>query len=141
MKILNMNKNLRKSRITNAIGIIGIFFQLIPLFLIAQDQNIKITIHLRGVYESNIKLLPLSGTKMLKSIVEVEGIKIGETTLLSVPKDQLPGEFVLRFDYKEKMESLIAKVTKLMEPIIIVFMGSTVAGLMLSTVPWKVWPG
>ena len=34
--------------------------------------------------------------------------------------------------YKEKMESLISKVTKLMEPIIIVFMGSTVAGLMLS---------
>ena len=34
--------------------------------------------------------------------------------------------------YKEKMESLIGKVTKLMEPIIIVFMGSTVAGLMLS---------
>ncbi len=34
--------------------------------------------------------------------------------------------------YKEKMESLIAKVTKLMEPLIIVFMGSTVAGLMLS---------
>jgi type IV pilus assembly protein PilC len=34
--------------------------------------------------------------------------------------------------YKEKMESLIAKVTKLMEPMIIVFMGSTVAGMMLS---------
>ena len=34
--------------------------------------------------------------------------------------------------YKEKMESLIGKVTKLMEPIIIVFMGSSVAGLMLS---------
>jgi type IV pilus assembly protein PilC len=34
--------------------------------------------------------------------------------------------------YKEKMESLIGKVTKLMEPIIIVFMGTTVAGLMLS---------
>jgi len=34
--------------------------------------------------------------------------------------------------YKEKMESLIAKVTKLMEPMIIVFMGSSVAGLMLS---------
>ena len=34
--------------------------------------------------------------------------------------------------YKEKMESLIAKVTKLMEPIIIMFMGTTVAGLMLS---------
>lgn len=34
--------------------------------------------------------------------------------------------------YKDKMESLIAKVTKLMEPMIIIFMGSTVAGLMLS---------
>jgi type IV pilus assembly protein PilC len=34
--------------------------------------------------------------------------------------------------YKEKMDALIGKVTKLMEPVIIVFMGSTVAGLMLS---------
>jgi type IV pilus assembly protein PilC len=34
--------------------------------------------------------------------------------------------------YKEKMEALIAKVTKLMEPIIITGMGSTIAGLMLA---------
>jgi type IV pilus assembly protein PilC len=34
--------------------------------------------------------------------------------------------------YKEKMESMIGKVTKLLEPIIIMGMGSTVAGLMLS---------
>ena len=34
--------------------------------------------------------------------------------------------------YKEKMESLIGKVTKLMEPCVIVFMGATVAGIMLS---------
>jgi type IV pilus assembly protein PilC len=34
--------------------------------------------------------------------------------------------------YKEKMESLIARVTKLMEPIIIVGMGVTIAGLMMS---------
>ena len=34
--------------------------------------------------------------------------------------------------YKEKMESLIAKVTKLLEPIIIMGMGITVAGLMMS---------
>jgi type II secretory pathway component PulF len=34
--------------------------------------------------------------------------------------------------YKEKMEALIGKATKLMEPLIIVFMGSSVAGLMLS---------
>ncbi len=34
--------------------------------------------------------------------------------------------------YKEQMESLIGKVTKLMEPTIILGMGTTVAGLMLS---------
>jgi type II secretory pathway component PulF len=34
--------------------------------------------------------------------------------------------------YKEKMETLIGKVTKLLEPIVIAGMGVTVAGLMLS---------
>jgi type IV pilus assembly protein PilC len=34
--------------------------------------------------------------------------------------------------YKEKMQSFIAKVTKLMEPAIIVLMGATIAGLMLA---------
>jgi type IV pilus assembly protein PilC len=34
--------------------------------------------------------------------------------------------------YKEKMEALVGKVTKLLEPIIIMFMGTSVAGLMLS---------
>ena len=34
--------------------------------------------------------------------------------------------------YKEKMQGLIAKITKLMEPAIIVLMGATIAGLMLA---------
>jgi type IV pilus assembly protein PilC len=34
--------------------------------------------------------------------------------------------------YKEKMESLIGKVTKLMEPVIIVGLGTTIAGLMMA---------
>jgi type IV pilus assembly protein PilC len=34
--------------------------------------------------------------------------------------------------YKERMETLISRVTKLLEPVIIMGMGSTVAGLMLS---------
>jgi type IV pilus assembly protein PilC len=34
--------------------------------------------------------------------------------------------------YKEKMEGLVTKVSKMLEPIIIVFMGSTIAGLMLA---------
>jgi type IV pilus assembly protein PilC len=34
--------------------------------------------------------------------------------------------------YKEKMEALIAKLTKLMEPVIIMGMGTTIAGMMLA---------
>jgi type IV pilus assembly protein PilC len=34
--------------------------------------------------------------------------------------------------YKERMEAFIAKTTKLMEPVIIMFMGGTIATLMLA---------
>jgi type IV pilus assembly protein PilC len=61
-------------------------------------------------------------TQMLTDMV-----RIGEASgqLASVMEQVAPY-------YKEKMEGLIGKVTKMMEPIIIVFMGTTVAGLMLS---------
>jgi thioredoxin-related protein len=62
-------------------------------------------VHLRGVYESEISLLPLSGSNAFKSIAKVQGIKSSKTALLSVSNDDLPGEFVLRFNYKEKIES------------------------------------
>ena len=71
----------------------------------AQVRNVAITIHLHGVYESKISLLSLSGNKIFKSSAEVQGIKNGETTRFSVSKENLPGEFVLRFDYKEKESS------------------------------------
>jgi thiol-disulfide isomerase/thioredoxin len=71
----------------------------------AFSQGVAIKLHIRGVYESKITLLPLIGTNALKPIVERAGIKNGETTSISVSKAQLPAEFVLRFDYKEKETS------------------------------------
>ena len=76
-----------------------------PTPLSAQSGNVTITIHLRGVYESKISLLSLSGSRTFKSFKEVQGIKNGETTRISIPYETLPGEFVLRFDYKEKESS------------------------------------
>jgi peroxiredoxin len=76
-----------------------------PFSLSAQPRDITITIHLRGVYESKISLLALSVSNTYKPIKEVQGIKNGETTNFSVSKDILPGEFVLRFDYKEMLTS------------------------------------
>jgi len=75
------------------------------LCLSAQTDNIYITIHLRGVFESKISLMSLSDRGTYISSIEMPGIKNGETTKLSVPSKYLPGEFVLRFDYKEKESS------------------------------------
>jgi thioredoxin-related protein len=86
--------------------IIAVFLWFVlALQVLAQNRDVSITIHLRGVLESKISLMGLSGTKAFKTIVEVQGIKNGETAILKVPKENLPGEFVLRFDYKEKKES------------------------------------
>ncbi len=87
-------------------------FRLIPLlyFLVLsaesiQAQDVTITIILRGVYETKISLLPLTGTDALKPIVIIDSIKNGGTAILKVPGEKLPGEFVLRFDYKDKASS------------------------------------
>lgn len=86
---------------------VSVFKSIIALFLwlssalqvFAQTHDVNITIHLRGVYESKISLMGLSGTKAYKTITEQQGIKNGETAILQVPMEYLPGEFVLRFDY------------------------------------------
>src|SRR4030042_6884806 len=70
-----------------------------------QAQDVTLTIHLRGVYESKISLLPLTGTDVLKPIIIIDSVKNGGTALLKVPDERLPGEFVLRFDYKDKATS------------------------------------
>jgi len=64
-----------------------------------------ISIHMRGVYESTISLLPLAGPNTLKPVIKVEGAKSGVPVILKVPENILPGEFVLRFDYKENSAS------------------------------------
>ena len=89
-------------------GLLAIIFLLgliLPSFILAQVTDVAILIHLRGVYETKISIIPLSGTKQFKSITEIPGIKNAESTTLHIEKQYLPGEFVIRFDYKEKKES------------------------------------
>jgi len=76
-----------------------------PYHLSAQGRDVAMTIHLRGVYESKISLLAISVSQTYEPIIEVPGVKNGGTTTLLVTKDHLPGEFVLRFDYKETAAS------------------------------------
>lgn len=71
----------------------------------AMGQEATLTLHLRGISESKISLLPLAGPKAYRPILELPTVKSGDITVLNIPPEYLPGEFVLRFDYKEKPES------------------------------------
>jgi hypothetical protein len=97
-----MNKNFENFSIPKLFFLV-LFILLFPKLIQAQD--ITITIHLRGVYESKISLIPLTTFKSLKLISVVENVKNGETTTFVVYKNNLPGDFVLRFDYKESASS------------------------------------
>lgn len=99
----NIYKNI-KSRIAFQFCLLSICIVMLGITE-ASAQDITLKINLRGVVESKISLLPLSGAKALKPIVEINGIKNGEPATISVSKEYLPGEFVLRFDYKEKETS------------------------------------
>lgn len=83
----------------------AIVWLMFPVSLPAQghqDNGIIVKIHLRGVSESKISLLALTNSRLYKPIAEVTGVRNGETIILRVAPDYLPGEFVLRFDYQEK---------------------------------------
>jgi len=83
-------------------GVITIM--ILALSLSSTARNITLKIHLRGVYESKISLMPLSGANAFKPIAEGNGIKNGDMATIAVQADKLPGEFVVRFDYKQKQE-------------------------------------
>ncbi|MFH1119837.1 MAG: thioredoxin family protein [Bacteroidota bacterium] len=73
--------------------------------LSAGENDLTIIFHPRGVIETNITLLPLSGPRQFKSLAELKSVKSGQTAVLTIPGEYLPGEFVIRFDYREKQES------------------------------------
>ena len=98
IRLADQNRSEHFRSIITALLLLSLNFQL-------SAQDIIIKINLRGVYESKISLMPLSGPNALKSIAESEGFKNGETAKITVSRDRLPGEFVLRFDYKEKESS------------------------------------
>ena len=98
-----MANNLKNWKESSGFTIVSTLFLawVLTIRISAQVQDVSVTLHLRGVYESKISLLALSPNKTFKPIIEVQGIKNGATTRLTVSREYFPGEFVLRFDYKE----------------------------------------
>lgn len=98
-----MNKSNSAITIVRGLIIWLLVFVLFPVSTLA--EGITITIQIRGVYESKISLLPLAGPNTLKPVFVIDSVKNGETAIIQVPRENLPGEFVLRFDYKDKETS------------------------------------
>jgi len=98
-----MDEILKKAVIAIRLIVLLWFILLFPESIQASDT--VITISLRGVYNSKISLIPLTGTNALKPITIIDSIRNGEQCMLTVTKEYLPGEFVLRFDYKENASS------------------------------------
>ena len=89
----------------NWVIIIGMGFLMLSNGASAQNPDVIVSVHLRGVIESKVTLLPLSGAKQFKSIAYVQAAKSGELVSLVVSQEYLPGEFILSFENKERPES------------------------------------
>ncbi len=98
-----MNRNRYHHIVSLFLIMVGIW--IFPWAAQTQPRDITLTIHLRGVEESKISLMGLTPSQLFKPFLETEGVKNGATAQFIVPSDKLPGEFVLRFDYKETAAS------------------------------------
>ncbi len=78
---------------------IFLIFSSFPESACAQ-KKISVSVTIRGVYDSKISLLPLTGKDALKPVFVVDRIANGETASFQISDNILPGEFVLRLDYK-----------------------------------------
>ncbi len=59
-----------------------------------------VIVTLKEAYDTKITITPFDGLRAVKAIAEVNGLKNGETIKLFIPEQYLPGEFVLRLDYR-----------------------------------------
>lgn len=68
---------------------------------LAFGQDVYLEIKLRGVVSSDISIQPFVKGIAIQPVVKKENVMAGQTVKISVPKQYLPGEFVIRYDYKQ----------------------------------------
>jgi thiol-disulfide isomerase/thioredoxin len=62
----------------------------------------QLTVHIEGVFDAKVSLSPFKGVKTSQPITEVAGVKSGESAKINIPGQYLPGEFLLRINYRAK---------------------------------------
>ncbi|MBV5281086.1 MAG: thioredoxin family protein [Paludibacter sp.] len=94
-----MNKD--KSKVIQPVAIILFFlFMIVHSGCYAAPRNLSIK--LRGVYDSKITLTPFDGLRFASPLAVVPDVKNGGEAHFEVPESMLPGEFLIRFDYRAK---------------------------------------
>lgn len=77
------------------------FFILLAQKSVAEETR-KITVNLRGVYDSKITITPFNGVRFALPLSVVPEVKAGNNAIFEIPNNLLPGEFLFRFDYRAK---------------------------------------
>jgi thioredoxin-related protein len=89
-----------------SLSVIILTFITVPVFgspAPKQEADERLlTINLQEVFSAKISLKPFVGVKAMTPIAEVSSVKAGETTAFKIPAKYLPGEFLLRIDYRAK---------------------------------------
>ena len=75
-------------------------FMLVCTSMYASPRTL--TVKLRGVYDSKITLTPFDGLRFGSPLTVAPGVKAGSEVQFVVPDSLLPGEFLIRFDYRAK---------------------------------------
>ena len=70
-----------------------------------QAKKQELTVCLRGVSDSKITLKPFNGITFGQPLRVRNDIKSGEKVIFEIPGEMLPGEFMLRFDYRKDQDS------------------------------------
>jgi len=81
-------------------------FAVVPVFgAPAAEQGADerlLTVHLQGVFSAKISVIPFEEGKAINTVAEADNVKSGETAVLKVPIQYVPGEFVIRIYYRAK---------------------------------------
>ncbi len=70
---------------------------------LGQDTKERfLTVHLQGVFSAKVSLMPFTRVKAIKPLAEVPDVLEGKTAVIKILAQYLPGEFLLRLDYRAK---------------------------------------
>lgn len=81
---------------------VGLLAWVIMSGAVFAGEGRSLTVHIEEVFDAKVTLTPFTGVKAVTPLAEVASVKRGESTVIKIPGQYLPGEFLLRLDYRAK---------------------------------------